>query len=352
MRYIGNKENLIDYIYSEMEKRKISGKSFFDVFAGTTSVSKYFKRKNYQIYSNDLMYYSFVLQKAYIENNQFPNFELCLNTVFKKSNDIFTEPLQLILDYLEKLPPIQGFFYKNYTPEGSKNLDMPRMYFTAENGEFIDKTRTKIQEWRENKIITELEFFILCAAIVETIPFYSNISGTYGAFHKKWDSRALKKIHFRKPELVVNNYKNFCFNTNSNLLLNDISADIFYLDPPYNKRQYAANYHILETVAKYDNPEIKGISGLRNYENQKSRFCNANTALYDLEEIAKYGKYKYLLLSYNNEGIMKQNLILEILKPLGNLELVEFDYLRFKSNNNGEAKNKKFIKEQLYILER
>ncbi|MDA3043376.1 MULTISPECIES: DNA adenine methylase [unclassified Campylobacter] len=352
MRYIGNKENLTNRIYCEIEKRNIKCKTFFDVFSGTANVAKYFKRKNYQIYSNDLMYYSFVLQKAYIENNQIPNFSKCLNLIQNKVNVLFAEPLQIILHYLENLPPKQGFFYNNYSPSGSKKLDIPRMYFTDENAKFIDKTRIKIQEWKDDNIITELEFFILCASLIETVPFYSNISGTYGAFHKKWDNRALKKIYLRQPEIIINNYKNLCFNTNSNLLLNEISADIFYLDPPYNQRQYAPNYHILETIAKYDNPKIKGISGIREYENQKSRFCNVKTALQDLEEIAKYGKYKYLLLSYNNEGIMPQNSIIEILKSLGNLELVEFDYLRFKSNSNGNAKHKKFIKEQLYILEK
>jgi len=72
--------------------------------------------------------------------------------------------------------------------------------------------------------------------------------------------------------------------------------------------------------------------------------------LQELEKIAKFGKYKTLILSYNNEGIMPQNEILSILSNYGKTELEEFDYLRFKSNNNGESKHKKHIKEQLYIL--
>jgi adenine-specific DNA-methyltransferase len=136
-------------------------------------------------------------------------------------------------------------------------------------------------------------------------------------------------------------------------LLDQIEADIFYLDPPYNQRQYAPNYHLLETIAKYDNPEIKGVTGLRaNYENQKSKFCNVTTALQELEKIAKLGKYKTLILSYNNEGIIPQNEILSMLSKYGKIELQEFDYLRFKSNNNGESKHKKHIKEQLYILQK
>ena len=81
--------------------------------------------------------------------------------------------------------------------------------------------------------------------------------------------RAVKKMILRPVEIVINNKENFTYNTNSTELLDKVEADIFYLDPPYNQRQYAPNYHLLETIAKYDNPTIKGVGGLRNYQNQK-----------------------------------------------------------------------------------
>jgi adenine-specific DNA-methyltransferase len=154
----------------------------------------------------------------------------------------------------------------------------------------------------------------------------------------------------RPIEFIINNKQNYSFNENSANLISQIEADLFYLDPPYNQRQYAPNYHILETIAKYDDPEIKGVSGLRNYENQKSKFCNSTTAIQELSRIAKEGKYKTLILSYNTEGIMPKNKILSTLEQYGKVELVELQYLRFKSNNNGESKTKKHINEQLYIL--
>ena len=188
--------------------------------------------------------------------------------------------------------------------------------------------------------------------MIETIPFYANISGVYAAFQKKWDPRAIKKMILRPVELVINSKENFTYNTNSTELLDQVEADIFYLDPPYNQRQYAPNYHLLDTIAKYDNPIIKGVGGLRDYQNQKSKFCNATTAIQELALIAKKGKYKTLILSYNTEGIMKQEDIISTLQKYGKIELVEFDYLRFKSNNNGDSKHKKIIQEQLYILQK
>ncbi|TYA13773.1 DNA adenine methylase [Aggregatibacter actinomycetemcomitans] len=351
MRYIGNKESLINSIYQVMLSRNILGKSFFDVFSGTTSVAKFFKKLNYKIISSDLMYYSYVLQKAYIDNNSEPEFLNLKSIIDFKSYDMFSTPVNDILNYLNKLEQKKGFIYSNYTPDGTLNLEQPRMYYTGENGAFIDKVRTKIEEWYINGLLTENEYFILIASLIETVPFYANISGVYAAFHKKWDSRALKSMYLREPEIIINSHSNKCYQSNSLDLLEEVEADIFYLDPPYNQRQYAPNYHLLETIAKYDNPEIKGVSGMRDYSNQKSRFCNAYTALNDLERFVKYGKYKHLILSYNNEGIMPEGEIIEVLKTNHNhVEIVDFDYLRFKSNNNGYHKDKKFIKERLYIV--
>ena len=351
MRYIGNKENVVATIHQIMQERGISGKSFFDVFSGTASVAKYFKRLNYQIFSCDLMYYSYVLQQAYVVNNGEPTFRQLLPHLNVQAHDLFATPLQNVLTYLNRLPEKQGFIYQNYTPEGSQDLVQPRMYYTGENGAFIDKVRQQIDVWRQQQLIDGHEFFVLVAALIETVPFYANISGVYAAFHKIWDRSALKSMELREPEIIVNLHENQCFQGDSRDILNQVQADIFYLDPPYNQRQYAPNYHLLETIARYDNPEIKGVSGMRDYSQQKSRFCNAQTALDDLEYFAKNGKYRYLLLSYNSEGLMPQGAILEVLKPYGAMvEMVGFEYLRFKSNNNGDSRHKKYVQEQLYIV--
>ena len=118
------------------------------------------------------------------------------------------------------------------------------------------------------------------------------------------------------------------------------------------KRQYLPNYHLVETIAAYDSPEIRGVTGMRGYENKKSTFCNSKTALRDLDFVAKTAKYKYLVLSYNTEGIMPQSEIMTTLSKYGEVVLEEFQYVRFKSNNNGLAKTKKHVNEQLYILKR
>ena len=345
MRYIGNKENLLDKIYHTMLEKDIYGNSFFDFFSGTTNVARFFKKKNYQIFSSDLLYFSFVLQKAYIANNKELTFEKLLQNININSNYLFSTSLEKIVEYLNKIPNKQGFIFENYTPAGK------RMYYTEENGLRIDTIRQQIENWKNESLISENEYFVLLACLIETIPFYANVAGIYAAFHKKWDPRAVKKLVLRPIETIVNDKENFVYNIDSVSLIDKIEADIFYLDPPYNQRQYAPNYHLMETIARYDNPEIKGVTGIRaNYESEKSKFCNATTALQELKKIAENGKYKTLILSYNNEGIMPEKEILSIFGKIGTVELVEFDYTRFKSNNSGESSDKKYIKEQLYIL--
>ena len=347
MRYIGNKENILDKIYSILTENGVEGDSFFDFFSGTTSVARYYKKLGYRVFSSDFLYLSFCLQKAYIENNREPLFERLLPTLLSvRCASFFASPLEQVVAYLNTISPVKGFIYKNYTPEGTAALDRPRMYFSSENGKVIDAIRIQIEKWKIEDLITDSEYYILLACLIETVSFYAN------AFQKKWDPRAVKPLTLRPIEIIDNDRDNKVYNANSLDLVPDIDVDILYVDPPYNGRQYLPNYHLLETIAKYDAPSIHGVTGMRDYESKKSSFCNAKTALQGIDYIASSAKYKYLVLSYNSEGIMGKADIMSTLSKYGTVKLEEFEYLRFKSNNNGLAKTQKHVFEQLYILKK
>lgn len=351
MRYIGNKENIIDKIHNILTVNGVSGESFFDFFSGTTNVAKFYKKLGYTVSSSDIMYMSFCLQKAYIENNDEPQFASLISTLQLSSQSLlFSTPLEVVVDYLNSIDDVEGFIYQNYTPDGTAYLEIPRMYFSSENGKRIDAIRQQIESWKIKALITDSEYYILLTCLIESVSFYANISGVYAAFQKKWDPRATKKFMLRPIKTINNNKLNQVYNADSMCIADKITTDILYLDPPYNERQYLPNYHILETIAKYDNPEIKGVTGMRKYGNEKSLFCNAKTAIESLNYIARTANYKHLVLSYNSEGIMKQEDILAILSQYGNVRLEQFQYARFKSNSNGLSKTKKHIFEQLYIL--
>lgn len=183
MRFIGNKEKLLDTIFYELSSRGISGESFFDFFSGTSNVAKFYKEKNYTVFSSDLMYFSYVLQRAYIQNNQEPSFEKLLKTLDYNPSMMAFDNLDIIIDFLDNLTPKAGYIYYNYSPEGTCGLEKPRMFFTGENAKKIDTIRTQIEQWNKDKLISEHEYFILLACVIETVPFYANISGVQGRRH-------------------------------------------------------------------------------------------------------------------------------------------------------------------------
>lgn len=354
MRFIGCKENLLNFIETFVKQKDIKGNIFCDLFAGTGSVAKHFKKLGYKIISSDLLYFSFVLQKVYIEQNQYPKFvkllkHLKINPIEETLFTSESQNAKEIIKYLNNLEGVEGFIYKNYSPEGTQEQTYSRKYFTGENAKRIDAIREKIEEWKKSNLINEQEYYFLLASLIEAVPFVANISGTYAAFLKEWDKRVFKKLTLEVPEIIKSEETHKVYHVEGLKILEKMKGiDILYLDPPYNERQYAPNYHILETIAKWDKPEIKGVTGMRPYENQKSEFCNPKTGIKVLGEIIKKNNFKHLLLSYNDDGIMPENEILKLFNKAGKTEIAEHNYQRYKSNSKGEQKNG--VKEKIYYL--
>jgi len=354
MRFIGCKENLLDFIETFVKQKDIRGNIFCDLFSGTGSVAKHFKKLGYKIISSDLLFFSYVLQKVYIEQNQYSKFAKLLKhlKIDPVEETLFTSDSQSakeIIKYLNNLEGVEGFIYKNYSPEGTQGQTHSRKYFTGDNSKRIDAIREKIEEWKKSNLINEQEYYFLLASLIEAVPFVANISGTYSAFLKEWDKRAFKKLTLEVPEIIKSDEIHKVYHEDGLKVLDQVKGvDILYLDPPYNERQYAPNYHILETIAKWDKPEIKGITGMRSYENQKSEFCNPKTGIKALGEIINKGNFKHLLLSYNDDGIMPESEILKLFNKVGKSEITEQNYQRYKSNSNGEQKNG--VKEKIYYL--
>ena len=323
MRYIGSKSLLLNEIEEIINSEAKEAKSFCDIFSGTSTVARYFK-KDYEIISNDLLHFSYVLQKATIENEHYPNFEKIKKVINQDPFDYF-ESIEITENNIKKTP----FIYENYSP----NKKSERQYFSNENALRIDFIRQTIEEWKEEKLLEENEYYYLLAGLIELVPFISNIAGTYGAYLKHWDKRANKRLKLIKLETIQNSKNNQCFNMDSDLLINDIEGDILYIDPPYNKRQYAPNYHLLETISKYDNPDIYGKTGMRPYKELKSNYCVVKEVLSTFSNLIKNANFKHIILSYSTEGIMSVEDIEAILKEHGNedtYKLKKMPYRRYK----------------------
>ncbi len=342
MRYIGGKTLLLDKISNAINENCSSIHSIMDIFAGSGVVSSYLVQNGFQIISNDILYFSYVIQRCIIGISKIPSFDKL------KEIGIFAP-----LDYLNSLTinktdfDIQKcFIYQNYSLGGSS-----RMYFREDNALKIDIIRLTIEQWHLDGYINDDEYFYLLASLIYAVPYVANITGVYAAYLKFWDKRTYNRIVLKEIPLSLNNQNNYCYNCDYTALLK-IKADLLYADPPYNQREYAPNYHLLETIARYDYPKIKGVTGMREYSQMKSKFCSKKTVEEAFETLIRDTSCNNILISYNNEGLITTTRLSEICKDYAindSFKLYEFDYRRYKNKIPNETEG---LKEQLYFLRR
>ena len=335
MNYIGSKLSLLEFL--EESINKVVDKNcdtFCDLFAGTGIVGRYFKKRGYKIIANDIQYYSYILNRHYIGNHK----ELKFFKLSKKIPNLkkvkIEERKNFICDYLSNLKSKKGFIYENYCLGGTKNKKDKRQYFSNENGMKCDAIRQKIENWKKEKLIFSDEYYFLIASLIESIDKYANTASIYGAFLKKLKKTAQNNLVLKPAELIINDQEHKVFNENVNEVSEKVKGDILYLDPPYNHRQYATNYHILETIAKYDNPKIRGKTGLRDYQNQKSLYCSKSQVKKTFKDLILKAKAKYIFLSYNNEGLMTLDDIKGIMSLRGKYGYFMKEYNRFKADKS------------------
>lgn len=343
MRYIGSKNSLLEHIKQVIvENIHEPTEIFCDIFSGTGSVARFFKQ-NYTIFSNDLLHFSYELQFATIENNKQPQFENLKNTGI---NDplTFLNNKDIKLDDLLEIP----FIFNNYSP----NKENPRQYFTNDNALKIDYIRQTIGDWKNQKLINNNEYYYLLAVLIEAVPFVSNIAGTYGAYLKHWDNRSYKKITLKHLNILDNNKDNKCFNLDSNQLIKEIQGDILYIDPPYNSRQYLPNYHILETISKYDSPKIYGKTGLRPYKDVKSKYCVKSKVYSELDNLIQFAKFKYIIMSYSSEGLLSKNEIKDILIKYGIRETYKVAQIPYRRYKHIKRKTESNLEEFIFFIKK
>ncbi|MDP5045130.1 MAG: DNA adenine methylase, partial [Leeuwenhoekiella sp.] len=226
-----------------------------------------------------------------------------------------------------------------------------RLYFSAENGKKIDAIRNQIEIWYVQKEIEEDLYYFLLASLLESADKVANTASVYGAYLKKIKKSAQKPLVMQPAEFQITSGNHDVFNEDSNALIKKIEGDILYLDPPYNARQYGANYHLLNTIAKKDTFVPKGKTGLRAYS--KSAFCSKVEVAQTFENLIASANFKTLFLSYNNEGLMPAATVKSIMQRYGRYDLVTKEYQRFKADKT-ESRNHKATTttEYLHILEK
>lgn len=181
-------------------------------------------------------------------------------------------------------------------------------------------------------------------AFLNIISFFYFLKSNIKLFKKCDKKSSLKKVSLKQEIINGKNGKAYC--EPAEILINKISGDILYMDPPYNTRQYSSNYHVLETIARNDEPKVHGKTLLRN-DCKKSLFSSKRFAKKALEEIIKNAKFKYIFMSYNNEGILSLEDIKQIFEKYGSYSLETKEYKKFNSGSGVLEKN---TIEYLHIL--
>lgn len=348
--YIGNKRKLLNDINLEVEhilkELGIQKGKLCDLFSGSGVVARSLKKYSNVLYVNDLEKYSCIINDCYLTNkDEFD--EITYNTYLDK-----------ILDF----PEVEGIITKNYAPEDDNDIKYgERAFYTHDNAVIIDTIRTAIDEY----VPDEYKKFYL-APLLYGASIHTNTSGIFKGFYKSKEtgigkfggdgenslSRICGKISLKKP--IFSNYdcNKIILNGDANTVARTLkNLDITYLDPPYNQHPYSSNYFMLNTIIENKiGDNLSKVSGIPEDWN-KSSYNRKNSALKSFEDLISNLDSKYMIISYNNEGIISYDDMCNMLSKYGTVEINNIEYNAFKGSRNLNGRDKHTI-EYLFVLKK
>ncbi|MBT6967996.1 MAG: hypothetical protein HN891_08490 [Planctomycetes bacterium] len=384
MRWLGNKTPLLDEILLAAKRAGFRGGTVCDLFAGSGSVGRFFRASGYRVVSTDLMHCSLAFQKVYLECPGPPSFsgvqdhwESMEPMEAKRVHDASPAdpeawlPFLKLIRYLEQeLPAREGILVRQFSPAGSAE----RGYLTPVNAARLDAIIDQIRQWRIDDRLQENEMWLLIVSVIDAADRVANISGTYGAYLKSWQQNSLNDLKLRIPATVEGpiGQANRC---EAGEWIEQVDCDLLYLDPPYNHRQYGANYHLPEVISRLpmedsdDSLELQlyGKTGLLPWKDVSSPLCSRRgTDCRDaMQSIIQRAQARGIVLSYSEEGILSRTEILQMLQswsPAGDRDqmLHEIPYRRFRSDRGGasrqfrpaEGRTEDEVHEWLFAIER
>ena len=320
-RYLGSKQQLLDFIDEIITNNTKECLSFTDLFAGTAVVSNRFKDR-FELIINDTLSCNYHAYICFFSNLPYN----------KKKID------RLIKDYNAVRESKTCYYSQNFKDT----------YLSEESLKSLDFIRSDIESKFENGKINQREYSILITSLIYAIDKIANTVGHYDAFRK--NSEQLKKIELKKPYISKAKFRNQIFNLDANTLIRQIKTDILYLDPPYNSRQYCDAYHFLENVATHKQPKVYGVAKKMDRSRLKSKYCLSN-AREHFSDLINNADAKYILLSYNNtitadprsNTKMSDNDIFEILSKKGKVSIFEKDFMPFNAGKSNIQEHKERI---------
>lgn len=377
--YIGNKRALLDFIGEGVEivqnrlgKEKLN---CLDVFCGSGIISRYLKQFSNAIAVNDLENYSCVINKCYLANLSEIDFRLLKDTYHKVIKNINDRMKALDDDRKNHNYKAPGFISELYSPEDSNHVKKEeRCFYTTYNANYLDCARQAIDE-----IVPEdyKQFFI--GPLLSEASIHANTAGIFKGFYKNSKtgvgqfggngknalSRIMGRISLPLPVFSDFECKYKVFNEDANTLVTseelydkdflngEKEYDLAYLDPPYNQHPYGSNYFMLNLISKYEAPDtekISRVSGIPKNWNRSS--YNKKKLVADVFfDLVKNIRAKYVLISFNSEGFIPKEDMIELLSKCGKVQVLESKYNTFRGSRNLHGRDI-HLKEYLFLLEK
>lgn len=312
-RYLGNKYKLIPFIKNVVAKYCQSVSSMADIFSGTGVVASVFKGK--QIITNDLMYSNYICNYAWFSGKNFNQNKLLKIISYFNSVDVNED---------------------NYMTENFADT-----YFSRKDCAKIGYIREHIEIMYLCREINKRERALLIMSLIYAMDTIANTCGHYDAYIQDADFHKHLVLSFPNASMV-NNPLNCCYNEDANELVNRISTDLVYIDPPYNSRQYCDAYHLLENVALWKKPDVFGVARKMDRTSIKSRYCTKSAETAFIELVGNINS-RYILFSYNNmanKGNARSNakisddVIIETLRKKGKVQVFEERYKAFSTGKS------------------
>jgi adenine-specific DNA-methyltransferase len=239
------------------------------------------------------------------------------------------------------------------------------MYFTLDAARRIDAIRTQLHDWHTSAAITDDEYYILLATLLEAADAVANTAGVSAAYIKSWQSNALRSLRLRMPVISASPRLRRSRHAHCEAHLGDVSTlapelgrfDLLYLDPPYNTRQYSAYYHIPELIANGwfgDPPVLRGKTGLLP-DAKKSEWSTRAGCVAALDRLLATADADYVVLSYNSEGIIPEDEIKRIFRAYGRpgtYRRLTRTYQRYRSDRPSASRKytSDSVREHLYCV--
>jgi len=292
IKYIGSKRVLIPWIVRTLQQVEAIEpiRSVCDLFSGTARVGHALKKRGCFVIANDLCTYAYTLAQALVEADR---------------QDYPSERIMPILEYLQSLPPQPDWFTRTYCEQAR--------YFQPKNGARIEAIRNAVEtEYSNNPLLKA----ILLTSLMLAADKVDSTTGLQMAYLKEWAPRSYNDLRMEYPPLLPG--RGEAYQADALELAKQVSADLFYLDPPYNQHSYLGNYHVWETLVLWDKPSTYGVAQKRaDVRTRTSDFNSKRRAKQAFTELVHSIRAKHLLVSFNDEGFFTSEEIEQILSEWG-----------------------------------